>query len=94
MTAMMLACHGVQPHDPARSQMKGAYAEWGVLKIAKTFSDWLFFHPISKNSFGLFPDAGGAFYFPEGEKTPVEAGMPTDNAPHAQAVLADRTQAS
>jgi hypothetical protein len=74
--------------------MKGAYPEWGALKIAKKISDWLFFYPISKNSFGLFPDGGGAFYFPEGEKTPVESGMPTDNVPHAQAVLADRTQAS
>jgi hypothetical protein len=69
--------------DPARSQIKGVYAEWGALKIAKAISDWLFFYPISKNSFGLFPDAGGAFYFPEAEETPVESGMSTDNVPLA-----------
>jgi hypothetical protein len=49
------------------------------LGIAKSIGNWLIFYPMSKNSFGVFPDAGGAFCFPQ-EKTRAETGKLTEHA--------------
>jgi hypothetical protein len=69
----------VMSNEPPRSKMKANGNTRRFLGIAKSIGNWLIFYPMSKNSFGVFPDAGGAFYFPE-EKTRAEPGKLTEHA--------------
>jgi hypothetical protein len=72
------------PEDHARQQLKGEGFAWGLLDIARGVGNWLFFYPTSKNSYGIFPAAGGAFYFPEEEKAPVEPASLIENLPASE----------